>query len=99
MKMTDKNKFKKKEVEIEDVYVLDASIPSELLIIVKDTHANIRIAPTHIANRVKKVNKGTKLSFDKIVTGGLVQNSDQWYKVEGGYIHSSQVEEVNEVIK
>lgn len=93
----DKNKFKKKEVEVDDVYVLDASIPSELLIIVKDDYANIRIAPTHIANRVKKVSKGAKLSFDKIVTGGLVQNSDQWYQVTGGYIHSSQVEEVNEI--
>jgi hypothetical protein len=97
----DKNKFKKQEVEIEeteDVYVLDASIPSELLIIIKDESANIRIAPTHVAMKNGRVAKGTKLSFDKIVTGGLVQNSDQWYKVEGGYIHSSQVEEVNEAI-
>jgi len=94
------NKYKQKRQETEDdVYVLDASIPSELLIVVKDEYANIRIAPTHIAVRAMKANKGSKLSFDKIVTGGLVQNSDQWYKVEGGYIHSSQAEEVNEVIK
>lgn len=99
-----KNKVIKKEVvevteqvkSVESVEILDSAIPSQLIIIVKDEVANVRLFPTHIAQKVGRKSKGAKLNFDDLVKGALVANSDKWYKIDGGYIHSSQVEEVNE---
>ena len=85
-------------VEITDTNITDASIPSQLLILVTDEYANVRRFPTHIAYQERRVIKGTKLSFDDLVTGEFIVNSDKWYKVEDGYIHESQVKEINEVI-
>lgn len=88
----------KEVVEVVEPTILDGAIPSQLLIIVTADEAKVRSFPTHISQKLSRKTKGAKLSFDEIVTGSLVANSDKWYKIEGGYIHSSQVVEVNEVI-
>ena len=89
------DKMKSDDIKVE---ITDASIPSQLLILVTDEYANVRRFPTHIAYQERRVIKGTKLSFDDLVAGEFIVNSDKWYKVEDGYIHESQVKEINEVI-
>jgi hypothetical protein len=76
--------------------VITAILPSTIVVEVVSEFCNIRMHPSHISLKHSTKSKGSKLSFDDIVTGSLIENSDKWYKLtDGGFVHNSQVKEVN----
>ena len=54
--------------------------------------ANLRPFPNHASRLIRRVRKGIEFEVKEIVVGSLVQLNNIWYEVDGGFIHSSQVE-------
>ena len=78
--------------------VITAILPSTIVVEVISEFCNVRMHPSHISLKHSTKSKGSKLSFDDIVTGSLIENSDKWYKLtDGGFVHDSQVKEVNRI--
>jgi hypothetical protein len=78
--------------------VITAILPSTIVVEVVSEFCNVRMHPSHISLKHSTKSKGSKLSFDDIVTGSLIENSDKWYKLtDGGFVHDSQVKEVNRI--
>jgi len=87
----------KEKVESTDI-VLDeeVNIPVEVknLTIRVFGHANLRPYPNHKSAKIKTLQTNTEMEVLDIVEGSLVQGGNTWYKVEGGYVHFSQVKEI-----
>lgn len=96
----EKDKYKKIERvidEIEDTEIDEQlNVPveiSKLKVRVID-HANVRPYPNHTSTKLKMLKANTEVEVLDIVEGSLVQTGNTWYKIEGGFIHFSQVKEV-----
>ena len=99
-----KDKYKKIEhvldeienVEIESNVIEEINVPVEItkLKVRVIDHANVRPYPNHTSTKLKMLKANTEVEVLDIVEGSLVQTGNTWYKIEGGFIHSSQVKEV-----
>jgi hypothetical protein len=52
--------------------------------------ANIRLHPNNNSRLIRRARNGAEFELVEEVKGRLVKLSDTWYKVEDGFIHSSQ---------
>lgn len=100
-----KDKFKNEnleEIESDVIEVVESDVieqfnpPVEIknLTVKVIDHANLRPYPNHTSTKVKMFKAGVELEVLDIVEGSLVQGGNTWYKVEGGFVHFSQVKEV-----
>lgn len=78
--------------EFEEVEIDEADEIEQPLKIRVFLSANLRKYPHHASHLIKRVRKDTVLDVKEVVTGSLVQLTNIWYEVEGGFIHASQVE-------
>lgn len=77
------------EIVVESEVDSETEIP--LFVMVKFS-ANLRMYPNHTSKLLKRLKDKTKHEVLDITEGSLVALSNIWYKVEGGFVHASQVE-------
>ena len=80
-----------KVVEYEEVVELSDETEEPLFVRVK-LSANLRMYPNHNSKLIRRLRDKTEYEVLDIAEGSLVNLTNIWYKVEGGYVHASQVE-------
>ena len=77
--------------EYEEMVELSDETEEPLFVRVKIS-ANLRMYPNHNSKLLRRLRDKTEHEILDIVEGSLVNLTNIWYKVEGGYVHASQVE-------
>lgn len=75
----------------EDEIELDEEVETPLRVKVK-FNANLRPYPNHLSKLIRRLRDGKEMEVLDIAEGSLVQLTNIWYEVEGGFVHASQVE-------
>lgn len=103
----EKDKYKKinhvideiENVEVDVIEEINTPIEVKNLKLKVVDHANVRQYPNHMSSRIKMLGAGIEIEVIDIVEGSLVQGGNTWYKIADGYVHSSQVKEVEDSIE
>jgi len=98
----EKDKYKKIEkiideienIEVDVIEEINAPVETKNLKVKVVSHANVRQYPNHMSSRIKMLGADVEIEVLDIVEGSLVQGGNTWYKIDGGFVHSSQVKEV-----
>jgi hypothetical protein len=79
-------------VEVEDDVVELSDETEEPLFVRVKVSANLRMYPHHNSKLIRRLRDKTEHEVLDIAKGSLVNLTNVWYEVKGGYVHASQVE-------